>query len=263
MATECKASSPSGTPLPARCHGSLPARHGSRERSDERRMAHQWYRVHVRGWSKMKVPLWMKRIATFVKALSEHKNIPIVVSLLALLVSGVSSYLQFFHSSHVITVSSYDIIYRESYYNAEFIVSNVGNKPVGLTDIHFCLVENDVRNFDSAESWTYVPTYVDDVYSDIVLSKSLTTIKPGEIRVFRLKSTFDFSHDTSNPRYQNNSFNIGICFNTYTSDARKKPLGIMPFRTKLKEDGKPYYPTRNSNRNIFQSEHRKVLRLAR
>jgi hypothetical protein len=181
-------------------------------------------------------------------------GIAIVISVIF---SIITIYYQFFFISHQLAVSSYDIVNQQGgLLVAELTVSNTGNQPITISNIHFCLIDKDAKSFEGAESWTYVDTKVDNIYSDIVLSKALIALKPGEIKVLRLSSTIDFSE--SNPLYKNNSFILGIRLTTYTSNAEQKSIGIMPFWVEFTEKGLPHYPQRG---NHFEQEHVKKFEL--
>ena len=189
------------------------------------------------------------------------EKISVSLSGIAIAISVVFSiitvYYQFFFVSHQLAVSSYDIVNQQGGVSvAELTVSNTGNQPITISNIHFCLIDKDAKSFGGAGNWTYVDTKVDNIYSDIVLSKALIALKPGEIKVLRLSSTFDFSD--SNPLYKNNSFILGIRFTTYTSNAEQKSIGIMPFWVEFTDKGLPHYPQRG---NFFEQEHVKKFEL--
>ncbi len=171
--------------------------------------------------------------------------------MISVLFSVITIYYNFFYISHQLYVSSYDIVNQQGGVSvAELTVSNTGNRPLTISNIHFCLISKDAKSFESAGSWTYVDTKVDNIYSDIVLSKALVALKPGEIKVLRLSSTFDFSD--SNPLYKNNSFFVGIRFTTFASNAEQKSIGIMPFWVEFTDKGLPHYPQRGK---FFEREH--------
>ena len=178
-----------------------------------------------------------------------------VISVIALLLSSINTYYQFFHVRHALMLSSYDLMARRDGYYAELAISNTGNRPVAAMNINLCMMREDAVAFETAGSWSYVDTYVDDVQSDIVLAEPITVIPPGEIRVVRLKSKFEFSEKSA---MLDRSFNIGICLTVYTSEARKRMVGLMPFWLKVDDQGKPSYPERGAH---FQAEHRKKIDL--
>lgn len=191
--------------------------------------------------------------------LSEKISISLsgVAIVISVVFSVITVYFQFFFVSHQLAVSSYDIINQQGGVSvAEFTVSNTGNQSITISNIHFCLIDKDANSFDSAGNWTYVNTKVDNIYSDMVLAKSLVALAPGEIKVLRLSSEFDFSG--INPLYKNNSFIVGIRFTAYTSNAEQKSVGIMPFWVEFTDKGLPHYPQRGK---FFEQEHVKKIDL--
>ncbi len=180
-----------------------------------------------------------------------------IAILISVALSIITIYYQFFYISHQLAVSSYDIVNQQDGFSiAELTVSNTGNQPVTISNIHFCLISKDAKSFESAGSWTYVDTQVDNIYSDIVLSKALIALRPGEIKVLRLKSVFDFSD--SNPLFKSNSFYVGIRITTFSSNAEQRTIGIMPFWVEFNDKGLPLYPQRGS---LFEHEHVKKFDL--
>ena len=98
------------------------------------------------------------------------------------------------------------------------------------------MIDNKVVSFETSEEWEYVETYVDEVYSDIVLSNTLVPVRPKEVKVLRLKTSFGNSNFSDlNYKYglfpkinnldsKNNSFNVGIIFTIYTTEAKPAKL---------------------------------------
>lgn len=178
-----------------------------------------------------------------------------VISLAALALSSVNTYHQFLSVRHSLVLSSNDLMPREGAYHAELTVSNIGNRPVAIANIHFCVMGEEAVAFETAGSRGYVETYVDNVRSEIVLGQPPSVFDPGEMRVFRLKSEFDFSES---PTRHNKSFNIGICLTANTSEAHRDSVGLMPFWMRFDENGKPGYPQRGRG---FEMEGRKKIEI--
>ena len=192
-------------------------------------------------------PLWVERLLTT------------GIALMALALSSINTYYQFFSVRHSLALSSYNLTVRDGEYHAELVVSNTGNRPFAATNIHFCVIDESVTTFEDAGVWTYVETYVDDVYSDIVLAETLTVIPAGEIRIFRMKASFVFAR---NSVMNGRSFNVGVCLTAYTSEAEETFLGIMPFWMTIDDSGTPGYPQRRIKYGIFDKEHRKKIDLS-
>ena len=190
-----------------------------------------------------------------IKRMTPTEKLATVISVIALLLSSINMYYEFFHVRHALMLSSYDLMARRDGYYAELAISNTGNRPVAAMNINFCMMREDALAFETAGSWSYVDTYVDDVQSDSVLAEPTTVIPPGEIRVVRLKSTFELSENSA---MLDRSFNIGICLTAYTSEARQKMIGLMPFWLRVDDQGEPSYPQRGTH---FRAEHRKKVDL--
>ena len=182
------------------------------------------------------------------------------IAFTALVLSSINIYYQFFSVRHSLALASYNLTLKDGEYHAELVISNTGNKPFTATNIHFCGIDERVRTFEDAGTWTYMETYVDDVYSDIVLSKTLTVIPPGEIRIFRLKASFTFAQ---NSNMSGRSFNVGMCLTAYTSEAEKAFVGIMPFWMTVDSTGTPAHAQRRIEHGIFDREHRKMIDLSK
>lgn len=182
------------------------------------------------------------------------------IALTALVLSSINTYYQFFSVRHSLALASYNLTLRDGEYHAELVISNTGNKPFTATNIHFCGIDERVRTFEAAGTRTYVETYVDDKYSDIVLSEALTVIPPGEIRIFRLKASFTFAQNSA---MSGSSFNVGVCLTAYTSKAEKAFVGIMPFWMTVDSSGAPTHAQRRIEHGIFDREHRKMIDLSK
>ena len=191
--------------------------------------------------------------------MSVERLLTIGIALTALALSSINTYYQFLSVRHTLALASYDLTLRDDEYHAELVVANTGNRPFAATNIHFCAIDESVKAFEDAGAWTYVATYVDDVYSDIALAETLTVIPAGEIRIFRLKASFVF---TNNSVMSGRSFNVGVCLTAYTSKAEETFLGIMPFWMTIDKNGTPGYPQRRIEHGIFDSEHRKMINLS-
>lgn len=174
--------------------------------------------------------------------------ITVSMSLLALLMSATALYLEFFHVERQVSVSSYNIINRGKKSFADVAISNDGDKSIAITNLHFFLTAEKASSFEAAQNRTYVKTYVNGVYSDIVLSDVPLTLAAGDTILVRLSSSFDFSN--SNEYFKESSFNIGIELEVYTSTAKREKVGIVPFWTKF-SGGRPRYPSRGKQ---FESE---------
>lgn len=194
----------------------------------------------------------------------------IAISIIAIFISSITAYYEFFFVDSSLAVSAIDIRKREDGYYTEFIVSNTGNKPITIANIHFALIDNKVESFEASEEWEYVETYVDEVYSDIVLSNTLVPVRPDEVKILRLKTYFGNSslndlnnHYGSYPKSNDlepkiNSFNVGIVFTIYTTEAKPSYFGIMPFQVEF--DGKGL-PVRFFRGEHYQTEYWKKLNL--
>lgn len=181
------------------------------------------------------------------------------IALTALILSSINTYHQFFFVRHSVALASYNLTLRDGEYHAELVISNTGNRPFATTNIHFCAIHERFQTFEEAGGRTYVETYVDDVYSDIVLAETLTVIPAGEIRIFRLKASFVFPH---NSVMSGRSFNVGVCLTAYTSDAEETSFGIMPFWMKVDDSGTPEHAQRRIEHGIFDRERRKTIDLS-
>ena len=179
----------------------------------------------------------------------------ISMSFLALLMSATAFYLEFFHVEHQVSISSYNIINRDKMSFADVAISNDGDKSIAITNLHFFLAGENASSFEAAQNRTYVKTYVNGVYSDIVLSDVPLTLAGGDTILVRLSSSFDFSN--SNEYFKESSFNIGIQLEVYTSTAKMRNVGIVPFWTKF-SGGRPYYPSRGEQ---FESEKQRSWNL--
>lgn len=182
--------------------------------------------------------------------------IAIGISVIALSLSSVNTYYQFFLVRNTLFISSHDLLARDDgYRHAELSISNAGNRSIAVTNIHFCMMSENAVAFETAGTWTHVDTYVDGLQSDIVLAEPLIIISPGEMRIFRLKSKFEFA---ANSVMLGRSFNTGICLTVYTSEGKETLVGLMPFWMEVDDQGKPGYPQQGP---YFQSERQKKIDL--
>ena len=184
-------------------------------------------------------------------------TIAIIISLLSFSLSTFLGYHQFFHIDRSLLVSSPDLSKVRGRFQADLIISNVGNKVASLANVRFWLNTARPESFEDAAAGglSRVKTEVYDGHSTLVLPNELLIILPGDVKVLRLHSRFDFS------KYQNTSFkavksNVGIAFTVYTSDARKELRGLMPFQVSFNKDGIANYPIKGP---YFRKEHKKIL----
>lgn len=194
----------------------------------------------------------------------------VAISIIAILISSITAYYQFFFINSSLAVSAMDIRKREDGYYTELIVSNTGNRPVTIANIHFALIDNKVESFETSEEWEYVETYVDEVYSDIVLSNTLVLVRPEEVKVLRLKTSFGNSNFSDlNYKYglfpkinnldsKNNAFNVGIIFTIYTTEAKQSYFGLMPFEVEFDSNG---FPVRFYRGEHYETEYWKKFNL--
>ena len=172
------------------------------------------------------------------------KGVTEVVPWLALFMSLVTFYFQFFSTGHTVVVSSHDLGLSDDngYHYADIAFANNGDKTITITNVAFCMVSFDVKSYVEAGHWSYVDT---EIYHDgnWRFTQLLTEETPspvigvpaGEAYVTQIRSTFDYSDSNF---MKDKWFNAGVCFQIYTFDGYRFENGIIPFSIQFNDEGR-------------------------
>lgn len=168
------------------------------------------------------------------KQYSWTPRLGVFVAVLALCVS-IASILMPEWQTQIVLASIPELTVRQDrYVFTDVVISNLGDSPIILTDVQFCMSNETLSKNTSIKTDIYDRGSWWKSDSDQPELDYTLTLPSGDLRLIRAKSRLDFAND---PILHDKSFYAGICFVTIPATGEIFTSAILPFEIEIGNHG--------------------------